>query len=79
MNVSELIEQLQKLDPSLEVYVTGYEGGYDDVEKMEHIEVCKNFYYDEWYYGNHEEFNAVRKGPADPFTFDIARGIVLTR
>jgi hypothetical protein len=79
MNVSELIEQLQQLDPSLEVYVTGYEGGYDDVEKIEHIEVCRNFYEDEWDYGYHEEFNAVRKGPADPFTFNIARGIVLTR
>jgi hypothetical protein len=79
MNVSELIEQLQQLDPSLEVYINGYEGGYDDVEKMEHIEVCRNFYADEWYYGNHEEFNAVRKGPANPFTFDITKGIVLTR
>ena len=79
MNISELIEQLQQLNPTLEVYVNGYEGGYDDVDKIEHIEVCKYFYSDEWYYGNHEEFNAVRKGPADPFTFDIARGIVLTR
>lgn len=79
MNISELILQLQQLDPTLEVYVNGYEGGYDDVKKIEHIEVCRNFYSDEWYYGNHEEFNTVRKGPADPFTFDIARGIVLTR
>lgn len=79
MTVQELINQLQNLDPTLEVYVNGYEGGYDDVDKIEHIEVCRDFYYDEWYYGNHEEFNAVRKGPADPHSFEIANGIVLTR
>ncbi len=78
MTISELIEQLQKLDPSLEVYINGYEGGYDDVEKIEHIEVCRNFYEDDWYYGNHEDFNAVRKGD-NPFRYDIAKGIVLTR
>ena len=78
MTVYELIEKLQKLEPTLEVYVNGYEGGYDDVEKIEHIEVCKNFYYDEWYYGNHEDFNAVRKGD-NPFKYDIVKGIVLTR
>jgi hypothetical protein len=79
MTVEKLIEQLQQLEPTLEVYVNGYEGGYDDVDKIEYIEVCRDFYYDEWYCGNHEEFNAVRKGPDNPFTFDIARGIVLTR
>lgn len=78
MTVEKLIEQLQRLNPTLEVYVNGYEGGYDDVDKIEHIEVCKYFYSDEWDYGNHEEFNAVRKGD-NPFRYDIVKGIVLTR
>jgi hypothetical protein len=79
MTVQELIEKLQKLDPMLEVYVEGYEGGYDDLYKIEHIEVCRDFYTEEWYYGNHEEFNAIRKGPANPFHYDIAKGIVLSK
>jgi hypothetical protein len=54
MKVSELIKQLSDLNPELEVYVEGYEGGYDspvisDVKKFK-----LNFYKD-WYYGSHEE------------------------
>ncbi len=79
MKISKLIEQLNQLDPELEVYIEGYEGGYDDLRKMEHIEVCRDFYTEEWTYGNHEDFNAVRKGPANPFRYDIAKGIVLTK
>ena len=82
MTVQELINQLQTLDPKLEVYVNGYEGGYDDISKTELVRVCKGFYADDdlcWYYGDHEEFDAVRKGPADPFAYEIANGIVLTR
>ena len=81
MTVQELINQLQNLDPTLEVYVNGYEGGYDDISKTEPVRVCKGFYLaDEcWYYGDHEEYDVVRKGPADPHSFEIANGIVLTR
>lgn len=81
MKVEELIEKLKSLDPTLEVYINGYEGGYDDVYKIEPIEVCKGFYVEDenWYYGDHEEFNAVRKSPADPFSYDIVKGIVISR
>jgi len=81
MTVQELINQLQQLNPSLEVYVNGYEGGYDDIKKAELVRVCKDFYVadENWYYGDHEEYDVVRKGPADPHSFEIVKGIVLTR
>ena len=49
MTVQELIRELGKLDPTLEVYVEGYEDGYTDVStnKMQHIEVCRDFYNDQ--------------------------------
>jgi hypothetical protein len=78
MTVQELIDKLQQMDPTAEVYVTGYEGGYDDIHDLEPVRVCKGFY-EEWYYGDHEEYDVVRKGPADPHSYEIAKGIVLTK
>jgi hypothetical protein len=54
MTVAELIEKLQTLDPNLEVFTPGYEGGYQDIESD--FQVC-NFRKNvnpEWYYGDHE-------------------------
>lgn len=86
MTVQELIRELGKLDPTLEVYVEGYEDGYTDVStnKMQHIEVCRDFYNDQeggkdWWNGDHEDYNAVRKGPADPSKYEIKKGIVFGR
>lgn len=56
MKVSELIETLSKLDPTLEVFVPGYEGGYSDIQSWDLIpETFKKNVYDEWYYGPHEK------------------------
>jgi hypothetical protein len=76
MTVAELIEQLSELDPNLEVYIRGYEGGLDDVVKYEHVTVCKN-YNSEWYYGKHEEISQTTKSPADLSAYQMANGIVL--
>ena len=78
MTVQELIDKLQQMDPLAEVYVNGYEGCYDDIHDLEPVRVCKGFY-EEWYHGDHEEYDVVRKGPADPHSYEIAKGIVLTR
>lgn len=56
MKIKELIEELQKYDPELEVFTPGYEGGYRVVE----IDGVYDFhwnYYEEWYYGPHEKAN----------------------
>lgn len=73
-------------DPNLEVYTHGYEDGYTDVtaDNIEPIEVCRNFYHDQeggkdWWNGDHEDYNAVRKGPADVSKYEIKKGIVFTR
>lgn len=82
MTVGELIEQLKDLDPTLEVYTTVYEGGYDDLNKIDRIDVCRDFYKDDdlsWWHGDHEEFNVVRKSPANPFSYDIVKGIVISK
>jgi len=83
MTISELINHLNTLDGDLEVYIQGYESGFRDVneDRIEHIEVCRDFYKPDgnWWDGDHEEYNAVRKGPDDPFKYDVKKGIVLGR
>jgi hypothetical protein len=55
MKVSELIEKLQKFDPELEVYVDGYEGGYDTPREPFQSPMKLNVHSEEfWYYGLHE-------------------------
>lgn len=84
MTVRELINILMHQDGDLEVYVEGYEDGYNDItkDKIKSIEVCKNFYSEEnggyWWNGDHEDYNVVRKGPADLNNFEIKKGIVFT-
>lgn len=53
MNVKQLIETLEKLDPDTMVIRSGYEGG---VEEITHVEVTSIFLNvnKEWYYGSHE-------------------------
>ena len=53
MNVKELIETLEKLDPDTMVIRSGYEGG---VEEITHVEVTSIFLNvnKAWYYGSHE-------------------------
>lgn len=86
MTVLELINFLMTKDVNDEVYIQGYEEGYTDIiiENTETIEVCRDFYHDQeggkdWWAGDHEDYNLVRKGPADPFKYDIKKGIVFKR
>ena len=53
MKVKELIEQLQALNPELEVMRDGYEGGVENVTMIEVLKVALNVN-DLWYYGSHE-------------------------
>ena len=59
MTVKELIEKLQTLDPNLRVFVSGYEGGYDDAALPNNIMDIALDYHDEWYYGKHELLDEV--------------------
>jgi hypothetical protein len=71
MTVKELIEQLQKLDPELHVFVDGYEGGYDDVAVSEVKEIALNVH-SEWYYGKHDNVDDDRF-----FDATIVKGVIL--
>jgi hypothetical protein len=54
MKVKELIEKLSKLDQESNVFISGYEGGYNDVtDCSESVEIVRDVH-EEWYYGKHE-------------------------
>ena len=54
MTVQELITELQQLDPNARVFRHGYEGGYDDVNKISpDVEMALDIY-DSWYFGKHD-------------------------
>ena len=72
MIVKELIEKLQTLDPNLRVFVSGYEGGYDDAAIPNNIMDIALDYHDEWYYGKHEDANMV-----DKTKYTIVEGVIL--
>ena len=60
MKVKELIKELSKLDPDLNVYVSGYEGGYVDVEGVSKDRMVRDYHRtEEWWYGSHELVESV--------------------
>lgn len=76
MTVKELIEQLQTLDPDLHVFVSGYEGGYEDVVSVGGAKDIALNVHDEWYYGPHEDADTSYYVP-DQTKYTIVKGIVL--
>lgn len=55
MTVEELIDRLSELDPNLNVYRSGYEGGYEEVSYLTIDKIVRNYHKeDEWWYGRHE-------------------------
>ena len=60
MKVKELIKELSKLDPNLNVYISGYEGGYKDITVVAKDRMVRDYHNpDEWWYGSHELVEAV--------------------
>jgi len=54
MTVAQLIESLKNYPSDLPVVVSGYEGGYNDVDAFETIKIIRD-HNKEWYYGKHED------------------------
>ena len=54
MTVAQLIESLKNYPSDLPVVVSGYEGGYNDVDKFETIKIVRDFN-KAWYYSKHED------------------------
>lgn len=60
MKVKQLIKELSELDPNLNVYVSGYEGGYEDVEGVSKNRMVREYHSkDDWWYGPHEMVESV--------------------
>ena len=58
MTVAQLIDSLKNYPPDLPVVVSGYEGGYNDVDSFENVKIVLG-YNDEWYYGSHEDVASI--------------------
>jgi hypothetical protein len=56
MLVRELIQALKYLNQDDLVVVKGYEGGYNDVTQLLHINIVLDVN-EEWYYGKHADKN----------------------
>lgn len=69
MTVAQLIESLKNYPPDLPVVVSGYEGGYNDVDQFEHVNIVRD-YNKEWYYGKHEDAASI-------YNEDIKKNAVL--
>ena len=55
MTAKELIAKLQELPEDINIVMSGYEGGFNDIKgNFKEVEVALN-YNTEWYYGAHEE------------------------
>lgn len=53
MKIKDLIKELQKHDPEMQVVRSGYEGGVEFVSKLQSYEVALDVNLD-WWYGKHE-------------------------
>lgn len=74
MTVKELIEQLQTFDPDLQIFINGYEGGFNDITPIAGNVVDMVLDYNtEWYYGKHELAEQI----TDVAEYKIVKGIII--
>jgi hypothetical protein len=77
MKVRELIEQLKMLDGEINVFVTGYQGGVDDLERIEpETQVALNVNVDTVGYSGDHEADAQEQTLPYPDGVSIVRGVV---
>ncbi len=55
MTVKELIEELKKRNPDKKVVIRGYEDGYNDILKINELNIVPNPRQKNWYCGEYEE------------------------
>jgi hypothetical protein len=75
MTVRQLIEVLQKVeDQDLRIMVSGYEGGFNDLEtQANNIRFMTLDVNNKWYYGSHEVVTRFDTG----FEHQIVKAIIL--
>ena len=62
MKIKELVEQLKKYDPEMLVVVRGYEGGWDDIEKIKE-KILIEWENNSWYEGKYSYFEEKEDNP----------------
>lgn len=77
MKVKELIEQLQSLDPELEVFIPGYEAGYENITFVSEPQDFVLNWHTDWYYGPHEKLNEIGYHVELKEQHKIVKGILL--
>lgn len=80
MKVKDLIEVLSQYDAELPVLVDGYEGGCNDVDLIEEIEIVKDVN-TEWYYGSHEKIRNLHENVISDFAEEgklPSKGLLIT-
>ena len=77
MKIKLLLEKLNGLDPELEIYLKGYEGGVVELRTVAEVEVARNYNVD-WWYGPHEviRYNGDLLVEEDTFK-NIEKGVYL--
>ncbi|MBW8051665.1 MAG: hypothetical protein FVQ77_15275 [Cytophagales bacterium] len=54
MTVTDLIGKLKQFSPETRIVVAGYEGGYNDIDRIDEVSI-KVDADTQWYYGRHKE------------------------
>jgi hypothetical protein len=76
MTVKELIDKLSQLDPNLQIFINGYEGGYKDVKDISNVEeIALNVHKFEWM-GPHELVKN-KFYVKDKSKYEILKGIII--
>lgn len=74
MTVSDLIKELQTLDPNLKIHRPGYEAGFKEVSEVVVASLATQVH-TEWYYGEHEIVGKVPK--EDLPKYAVIQGVII--
>ncbi len=73
MKVKELIERLNNCDQDTELFVRGYEGGWDEVNEIFEVQMILDAN-KEWYYGSNE---VLEDGQNPPKGKKVVKGVII--
>ena len=75
MTVKDLILHLKRLDPNTRVFKDGYEGSYNDVDRVSpEVEMALDVH-SEWWYGKHDLVEELDSEQLEGKT--IVKGIII--
>lgn len=75
MTVETLIQRLSQLSPTSEIFIRGYEGGLESVDKLVEKDIIKDFH-KKWWNGPHEIIG--EHGCENIDSYEVVKGIILS-